>query len=128
MADKLAAWPDAETVVMAMLTPIARTVTSTPNPMPTPIIRVQRVGGSDDRITDFPRIEVACFGENRAQAWDLAEQCRQTILASRATVVGGTLVDNATTDTPAQQIPYDDPDVRRVVAYYRLAWRRPRKL
>ncbi|MGW5720777.1 phage tail termination protein [Amycolatopsis sp. NPDC003865] len=126
MADKLGPWPDAETVVMAMLSPIARTVTSTPNPLPTPIIRVQRVGGSDDRITDFPRIEIACYGENRAQAWDLSEQCRQTILASRATLVAGVLVDNADTDTPAQQIPYDDPDVRRVVAYYRLAWRRPR--
>lgn len=126
MVDKLAPFPDAETVLMTMLAPVAHTVTSTPLPLTPPMIRIQRVGGADDRVTDFPRIEVACYGANRAQAWDLAEQCRQTILASRATVVGGVLVDNATTDTPAQQIPYDAPDVRRVVAYYRLAWRRPR--
>jgi hypothetical protein len=40
--------------------------------------------------------------------------------------VGGQLVDNARTDAPAQQVPYDQPDVRRVVAFYRFAWRRSR--
>lgn len=126
MAPQLPVWPDAETVVMALLSPIARTVTSTPTPLTPPMIRVQRVGGSDDRITDYPRIEVAAYGADRGQAWDLAERCRQAILASRCSVVAGVLIDNASTDTPAQQIPYDAPDTRRVVAYYRFAWRRPR--
>lgn len=112
------------TVVMTLLAPIAPTVTSTPNPIEPPVIRVQRIGGSDDGVSDFPRIEVAAYGADRQQAWALAEQCRQAILASPRTVVGGQLVDNARTDTPAQQVPYDQPDVRRVVALYRLTWRR----
>jgi hypothetical protein len=120
------AFPDAETVIMALLGDIAHTVTSTPNPLVPPVIRIQRVGGADDRLTDFPRVEVAIYGENRAQAWDLAERCRQRILASPRTVVAGALVDNARTDTPAQQVPYDNTDIRRVVAFYRFAWRRTR--
>lgn len=119
-------WADAEKVVMALLAPIAPTVTSTPNPIVVPVIRVQRVGGADDGITDYPRVEVAVYGADRAQAWDLAEQARQAILASPRSVVNGQLIDNAKTDTPATQTPYDNADVRRVVAQFRFAWRRPR--
>jgi hypothetical protein len=126
MSELAPGWADAEKVVMALLAPIARTVTSTPNPLVAPLIRVQRVGGSDDGITDHPRVEVAVFGVDRAQAWDLAERARQVILASPRTVVDGQLIDNAKTDTPATQTPYDNADVRRVVAQFRFAWRRPR--
>jgi hypothetical protein len=52
------------------LASIARTVTSTPNPLDPPIIRVQRIGGFDDGIADFPRVEVAAFGADRALAWN----------------------------------------------------------
>jgi hypothetical protein len=119
-------WADAEKVVMVLLAPIAPTVTSTPNPLVAPVIRVQRVGGSDDGMTDYPRVEVAVYGSDRAQAWDLAEKARQTILASPRSVVNGQLIDNAKTDTPATQTPYDNADIRRVVAQFRFAWRRPR--
>jgi hypothetical protein len=57
MSELAPGWADAEKVVMALLAPIARTVTSTPNPLVAPLIRVQRVGGSDDGITDHPRVE-----------------------------------------------------------------------
>jgi hypothetical protein len=124
-------WPDAETTVMALLAPIARTVTSTPTTLTPPLIRVQRVGGSDDGLTDFPRVEVACYGNDRPEAWRLAEQVRQAVLASIRTVIntsaGEVLVDNARTDNPPIQVPYaTSEDVRRVLAYYRFAWRRSR--
>jgi hypothetical protein len=52
------------------------------------------------------------------------------ILASPRSVIetpsGAQLIDNARTDTPAQQVSYDQPDVRRIVAFYRFAWRRLR--
>lgn len=125
------AWPDAEKTVMALLSSLARTVTSTPNPLQPPMIRVQRVGGSDDGLTDSPRVEVACYGTDRAQAWALAEQVRQRILASARTEVdtsaGPVLVDSARTDNPPTQVPYaTTEDTRRVLAYYRFAWRRQR--
>lgn len=124
-------WPDAETTVMALLSPVARTVTSTPSPLTPPIIRVQRVGGSDDGLSDFPRMEIACYGVDRAQAWAMAEQVRQLVLAAPRTAVatsaGPVLVDSARTDNPPVQVPYaTTEDTRRVLAYYRFAWRRQR--
>lgn len=128
MGAQLGAFPDAETVVMALLEPVAPTVTATPAKWDGEIIRVQRVGGSDDGITDYPRMEIACYGPDRVTAWRLAERCRQLILASIRHVVdtaAGLLIDNARTDKPPTQIPYSTTeDVRRVMAYYRFAWRR----
>lgn len=110
---------------MALLAPVAPTVTATPADLQPPIIRVQRVGGSDDRITDRPRMEIACYGIHRAQAWQLAEHCRTVILASPRTTVDGVLIDTARTDNPPTQVPYaTSKDTRRVLAYYRLSWRR----
>jgi hypothetical protein len=118
-------FPDAEAVVMALLEHLAPTVTATPADLQPPLIRVQRVGGSDDHVTDRPRVEIACYGTNRTQAWGLAEACRTVILASPRTTVAGVLVDTARTDNPPTQVPYaTSEDTRRVVAYYRLAWRR----
>ncbi|WP_143267146.1 DUF3168 domain-containing protein [Amycolatopsis thailandensis] len=120
-------FPDAETVVLALLEPVAPTVTATPADLTPPLIRVQRVGGSDDRITDHPRMEIACYGSDRADAWQLAEQCRQLILGSIRTRVAGVLIDSARTDNPPTQVPYaTTEDVRRVLGYYRLSWRRGR--
>lgn len=122
-------FPDAETVLLALLEPLAPTVTATPADLVAPLIRVQRVGGSDDGITDYPRMEIACYGKDRAQAWQLAEQCRQLILGSVRTRVGGVLIDNARTDNPPTQVPYaTTEDIRRVLGYYRLAWRRARPI
>ncbi|MBB5154958.1 hypothetical protein [Saccharopolyspora phatthalungensis] len=119
-------FPDAETVVMTLLEQVAPTVTATPADLTPPLIRVNRVGGSDDRITDFPRVEVACYGLDRAQAWQLAEQCRQVILGSIRSRVDGVLIDDARTDNPPTQVPYaTTEDTRRVIGYFRLAWRRP---
>lgn len=109
-------FPDAETVVMALLEHIAPTVTATPAVLTPPLIRVQRVGGSDDGITDHPRIEIACYGKNRAQAWQLAEQCRQLVLGNVRTRVGGVLIDSARTDNPPTQVSYSTTeDMRQVI-------------
>jgi hypothetical protein len=132
MALQLAAFPDAEDTGMAILDPLGyTTVTSTPDPIVPPVIRVNRVGGSDDRIIDSPRLEIAVYGATRPQAWAIAEQCRQTILAARRTEVAlpsgmVVLVDTADTVAAAAQVPYENPDIRRVVAIYELSYRRPR--
>ncbi|WP_455550660.1 phage tail termination protein [Amycolatopsis lurida] len=115
-------FPDAETVLLALLEPLAPTVTATPADLTPPLIRVQRVGGSDDGITDHPRMEIACYGKDRAQAWQLAEHCRQLVLGCIRTRIDGVLVDNARTDNPPTQVPYaTTEDFRRVIAYFRLA-------
>jgi hypothetical protein len=127
MATPLPGWPDAELVMLDLLEATgAPTVTATDETLTPPVIQVARIGGSDDGITDRPRVEVECFGATRAQAWALAEQCRQLILAASAASVNGALIDRAVSETPAQQLPYANPDVRRVAAVYRLSLRRPR--
>lgn len=128
MARKLLPYPDAERVFHDLLTPLARTVTQTDESetFAEPIIQVQRIGGSDDGITDSPRMQVACFDENRHAAWNLAEDVRQTVLAAGGTKVNGVLVDRTSTETPAQQLSDTVRDVRKVVAIYRADFRRPR--
>ncbi len=125
MGTELAAFPDAETVVMALLEPVTPTVTATPAELTGESIRVQRVGGSDDGITDYPRMEIACYGPDRATAWRITEACRRAVLASIRTKVANVLIDDARTDNPPTQVPYaTSEDVRRVLAYYRFTWRR----
>ncbi|GAY12037.1 hypothetical protein [Pseudonocardia sp. N23] len=127
MAELLAAWPDAEVVVLDLLDPaVAPACTATPETIETPLIRVVRTGGSDDGITDSPVMEVTCIGADRTQSWQLSEQCRQVILASPNTVVAGVLIDDAATFTPPLQIPDPDLDKRSVTTNFVLAWRRPR--
>lgn len=103
MGTQLGAFPDAETVMMTLLEPIAPTVTSTPAELNVPITRVQLVGGSDDGITDRPRMEVPCYGADRAKAWQLAERRRQVVLGSVrsevATETARVLIDNAVPTT-----------------------------
>jgi hypothetical protein len=119
-------WPDAELVMIDLLAPVpGEVVTFTPASFAAPLVRVLRVGGEDDGITDYPQVEVTCFGATRPAAWSMAEQCRQIILASGGEAPGGVLIDFARTDTPAQQLPDPNPDLRVVTATYRLGMRRP---
>lgn len=117
---------------MALLADVGTVDTVTPERFTGPMVRVLRVGGSDDRISDFPRVEVRCFAATRNEAREMSEQCRQLILASSATSVvldDGTAVfiDRARTDTPPQAAPFANPDIDSTVAYYRFALRRPRQ-
>lgn len=114
MGVQLGAFPDAETVVMTLLEQVAPTVTSTP----------AGCSGSAAPMTgspSAPRMEIACYGTDRTQAWQLAERCRRLILASVRTEVAGVLIDTARTDNPPTQVPYaTTEDVRRVTAYHRF--------
>lgn len=118
-------FPDAEGVMLALLAPVASTVVVSPVAMDEPLIQVRRTGGSDDGVTDHARIEVECVAFDRHNAWRLAECVRQRVLAAGATVQDGALIDRTTVETAPQQVPEDNPDIRRVVATYRLAMRRP---
>lgn len=126
----LAPYPDAELVMLDLLAPVAATVTHTDDHLKAPTVQVQRIGGSDNGITDQPRIQVTCYGSTRAQAWQLAEQCRQIVLATGGTAVSGdnvtgVLIDSTRTVTPAQQLPERNPDLRVVSGAYLLTMRRP---
>lgn len=116
-------WPDAEAVMVALLDPIAPADTVLSPASPLPCIQVNRVGGTDDGITDRPVVQVAVFAATRAQAWALAEQVRRAVLGVAGSLVGGVLVDDARTAVGHQQIPEIDPEDRRVISTYQLSFR-----
>jgi hypothetical protein len=119
-------FPDTEVAVLALLAGVASTVTTTPASLTPPLVQVQRLGGEDDGITDYPVVSVTCYGGSRATAWEMAEECRQLILASPCEEPGGILIDSARTITPAQQLPDPNTALRVVTATYRLGLRRSR--
>lgn len=89
-------------------------------------VLVQRIGGGDDGTTDRARIGVTVFGTTRPRSRQIAEECRQRILACGGTAVEGVLIDKATTETAAVEVPGTIPDGRVLPAVYRLELRRPR--
>lgn len=136
MTVELAAFPDVEEVVLALieLTPaLGNAVQTTPAEMAdTVVIRVLRVGGGDDGITDRALVDVTVFAPKYAQAREVAEQVRQRMLAAGGKKVpttsrpSGVLIDRCVTATGPQEIPYDNPELRRKPATYRVELRRPR--
>jgi hypothetical protein len=128
IAAGLYAWPDVEVCAVTELVSIAPTYTETP-PELERAIRVFRTGGSDDGITDYPVVEITCYGagdQPRADAWALAGQVREHLLAARGHLFGGALCDDVRTATPPAQIPELNPEIRSVTHSYVLAFRRRR--
>lgn len=119
-------YPDAETVLLDLLEPIAPAVTSLPARFEPPMIVVERVGGAPDPddVTDYPLLQVSCYGARRPDAWSLSGQCQVAILSSPCSEVNGVLIDYAEVAIGGQQVPDMDPDDRRVVSTYRLGFRR----
>jgi hypothetical protein len=122
----LAAFPDAEDVGLALFESAGPTVLATPVELEPPLIVVRRVGGGDTRITDQPRLQVQVYGATRLAARDLAEECRQLVLAAPATVVAGVVVDKAFTESGPVFVDYGVPGIHRYISTYRLEYRRPR--
>lgn len=122
----LGAFPDIEDIGLALLEPVGVTVLATPDVITPPLVVVRRTGGADDMITDIPRLQVECFGANRRQTADMAELCRQIILAAPATGIGAASIDQTWTESAPSFVAYDDKNTQRYVATYRIALRRTR--
>jgi len=127
----LAPYPDAELVMMDLLQPVAPTVTATDQTLTGRTIQIQRVGGTDDGVTDRPVLQVTCMATTRTEAWAMARDVQQRVLAAGGTAVTGTRVagvyiDSTRTVTPPDQLPDRNPGIRPVSAQYRLGLRRPR--
>lgn len=121
----LTAFPDAEDVGLDLLASLGTTVLATPATLVLPLIVVARVGGSDTYVTDVCRMQIQCFGNTHVQARNLAEACRQKILASPGEdTVAGAIIDRAVTDAAPVYVDYGQPSIHRYVASYRLEFRR----
>lgn len=125
----LPSFPDLESAVGAALADIAGgedhwdTLTPADLQQQLPFIRVRRFGGSDDRLTDQARVDIDYFAATRAAAWAGAEAVRQRLI-SRPLRVGAVVIDQVTTTSGPIEVPWDDPDIRRITATYTASARR----
>jgi hypothetical protein len=136
-----AGWPDIETVMCDLLADLGNTGDRTPADLQDHLIyiRIRRTGGTDDGITDRPRVDVEVFGPARndvdapgvhlAGAWPAAEQVRQRLTPRGPIIVqsGGrtVVIDKATQLTGPVEKAWPDPNIRMFAATYLFALRRP---
>lgn len=85
-----------------------------------PFIQINRVGGSDDYITDSATVDVDTFHSTRAEASALARVVHAYMMRLRHTAVNGVLVDSVETVTGPQWISYEDENLQRYVATYQI--------
>lgn len=86
-------------------------------------VRVAMVTGRDDRLTAFSVVDVDVFASTRDGARDLAERIRAHLLGYPLTV-GTVTLDRVVTETAPIQAPWEDENVRRRLATYRISTRR----
>lgn len=120
----------AELVVRTYLAgqfPAARVVTETPSNLAdvVPCIEVGRFGGGDGVWTlDVANIDIDVYHSSRAAALDYAEQVRTSLrLHAEGQEVNGALIAQVATLSAPKWVPYDDTNIRRINAAYRIAIR-----
>lgn len=52
-------------------------------------VRVQRVGGSDDRITDRDEVMVTCWVKTRSKAWEASRRVKSIVVQFSTGVCAG---------------------------------------
>jgi hypothetical protein len=121
-------WPDVEALLVSALAGVGgarRVGTNTPADLASwlPMIQVGRVGGADDRLSDYPHVDVDCFAASRYAAGTLAGTVRSAVLALRHTDVGGVLVDDVETLTGPMWVDYADPTIWRYLLTFEITLR-----
>ncbi|MFE5699974.1 hypothetical protein [Rhodococcus koreensis] len=123
-------FPDIQEVLMVYLAPAGETDTEPPVEGGTGI-QINRVGGGNDGISDYPRVQITCHHPDPRGASKLARQVanRMEHIAGQGISVEDEpkpiCIDSCRVDTPPEAEPYENPDARREVAYYALSLQKP---
>lgn len=75
------------------------------------VVRVVRLGGPRDRITDQARIAIDVIAGSEAQAEDLAELIAEWLIDDPAITDGVAMLDRVTVEVAPHPVPYTDPSV-----------------
>lgn len=125
-------FPDVEDVLMAYLEPLGATDTEPPQEgSGWQGIQINRVGGNDDGISDYPRVMVVCHDPDPRAASKLARRVAnymERIVVAEIEVEDEPKpisVDSCWVDTPPEAEPYENPNIRTVIAYYALSLSKP---
>jgi hypothetical protein len=128
---------DVELVLLDLIDPVFPVVvTATNETIAGETVQIERVGGSDNGITDSPRVRITCYAETRPKAWRLARNV-QAFLINKATtqiITGpetaeeyprGVQLDSVSTATPPRQLAEGGRNARIVETIYQFGLRRP---
>jgi len=122
----LASFPQVERLIGDVVGDLGATgmETSTSLQSNLPFIRIRRIGGVDDRVTDVARVDVRVYAAELSDALSLAETIRQRLISRPSTTDHG-ILDRTVTEVGPFEIPGPDPDHYRVVSTtYRASVRR----
>jgi hypothetical protein len=124
MAD-LAAWPDVERVLGDLLGDFGTVGSETGIDLQSqlPYIRIRRVGGTDNRVTDATRVDIDVYAADATTAKAITEMARQRLISGPSATAHG-VIDRAWTESGPQIAPTDDQNIRRVITTYRISLRR----
>lgn len=126
MTAPLGAFPDVERAVCDLLDDLGTVGTETGADLQDtlPFILVVVIGGTDNRISDLPRVDVRVYAGGATQAKGIAETVRQRLIAGPNATAHGVL-DKARTEVRPQVLPAaDSENLRMVAATYRISLRR----
>lgn len=87
-----------------------------------PFIRVERIGGPDERFTAHPRIAVDAFAATADEARTLAEQARDALLFLNGPA-GASVVRAVRCDAGPSRQPWGNPAIHRRGATYSVSLR-----
>jgi hypothetical protein len=88
-----------------------------------PFIRVERVGGGRDRISDAPTVELQFYAATYAEVQPLAERVTEWLCGPPPPI---SRLDRVLCTSAPVEVPYGDERIRRMVATYQITTRRVR--
>lgn len=88
-----------------------------------PFVRVTLVTGRDDGVTDYSVVDLDVFANSRATAYALAMDLRSRLTAGPHRV-GQVVLDRIRTEEKPRRLPWDDENIWRLGATYRISARR----
>ncbi len=117
----------AQQIVYEGIVPLGRAGSQTPADLLAnlPFIRINRVGGASDEVSDRPVIDVDVFHETSLQGQAFADEIRHFLTMTDLPVIYGYgAVDRIVCLTGPRELPWADTRVRRFGATYRVTTRR----
>ncbi|HMG44993.1 MAG TPA: hypothetical protein VK611_26910 [Acidimicrobiales bacterium] len=128
MAD-LSPWPDPHVILMALLEDFTTSPVVGPRlhldfQRDMPLIHVRKVGGTNDKITDFARMSVDVYCRTYPEASALAEGIRQRLMAYPYILPGAGRLDRCEVESSPFEVPWSDDTLRYLTATYLITTRR----
>jgi hypothetical protein len=85
-------------------------------------VRVMRIGGQDDGVTDRAVVDIDVLAATRGQAWLVAERIRAGL--QPRTRAGAAIIDSVRTSVSPRQLPWSNDNIKRYSATYGITLRR----